>query len=155
VILRPCVRILHDPRQGWPGEQDWKPPLPVETWGTVGIGQCSQHAHHAGQNAKLHGATNVTVERLNRPTPTCKVHHMTPGQRTKDAPHRPRTERDAALDPPASPRAESRAMTGGQRERAVGRHTGSRCHPLPPNAAQGRLRKSLRTSRPKSQTNVL
>ena len=33
-------------------------------------------------------------------------------------------------------------MTGGQRERAVGGHTRSRCHPLPPKAAQGRLRQA-------------
>jgi hypothetical protein len=155
VILRPCVRIPHDPRKGWPGRQDWQPSLYVETWGAVGVGQRSHHAHHVEQNAELHVATDVTVRRVNEPTPPSKVHQMTPGQSAEDAPDRPRTQRDAALHPPASPRAESRAMTGGQRERAVGGHTRSRCHPLPPNVAQGRLRESLRTSRAKSQTSAL
>ena len=74
VILRPCVRIPHDHRKGWPGGQDWQPPLAAEACGAVGVGQRSRHAHHVGENAELHVATDVTAGRVNEPTPPSKVH---------------------------------------------------------------------------------
>ena len=42
---------------------------------------------------------------VNEPTRPSKVHQMTPDQCAEGAPDLPRTQRDAALDPPASPRA--------------------------------------------------
>ena len=155
VIHWPCVHIPHDPRKQWPGGQDWQAHPSCSNRGDSWGGQRYQRPHRLWPKAELHGAADVTAGRPKEPAPPCKVHHITPGQSTKDAPDRPRTTRDAALDPPSSYRGESPAMTGGQRKRAAGGHAHSRCRPLPPNAAQGRLRKSLRQSRLFAQSNAL
>lgn len=133
----------------------WQAPHSHRNEGDSWLGQRSQRTHHAGPKAELHGATGVAVVRNKIRASPSKVRCIASGQTARDAPDRPRALRDAALDPPSSPRGESQAMTGGQREGPAGGHAPSHCHPLPPNAAQGRLRKSLRTSRLSSRSNAL
>ena len=143
--------IPHDPsRKEWPREQDWQPPLDVDTWGTFGVGRstflpcspCSPTNFALAKCAELHVATDVvTAGRVDGPTPPSKVQQMTPGQSART--HRiTLVHREMRLLIPRQalgPKA-GQLMTGGQRERAVGGHTRSRYHPLPPTAAQCRPR---------------